>query len=112
MDETLLCCDGSSRGNPGQAGYGFVVRIHTGVFVYAESGGLGILSNFIAKFIACVSAMEWAINNQRYKVILQTDSKACVVALMNNKIPWFLVARCRELLQVFILFVIDKFIEK
>ncbi|XP_026442360.1 uncharacterized protein LOC113341855 [Papaver somniferum] len=93
VDETILCCDGASRGNPGQAGYGFIVRFHTGEFVYAESGGLGILSNYIVEFIASISALEWALNNHKFKVILQTDSKACVVALKNNKIPLFLVAR-------------------
>ncbi|XP_026451430.1 uncharacterized protein LOC113351705 [Papaver somniferum] len=92
-EEILLCCDGASRGNPGIAGYGFVVRNQYGDFVFAESGGLGVITNYIAEFIASVIALEWAIEHQKYKIILQLDSKACIHSLMQQKIPWFLLER-------------------
>ncbi|XP_026428348.1 uncharacterized protein LOC113324243 [Papaver somniferum] len=98
MDETILCCDGASRGNPGKAGYGFVVRNHIGNFVYAESGGLGVLANYIAEFIASIRALEWALENQNFKIIPQTDSKACATTLLNKKIPWFLMARWQRVI--------------
>ncbi|XP_026450641.1 uncharacterized protein LOC113350732 [Papaver somniferum] len=92
-EEILLCCDGASRGNPGITRYGFVVRNQCGDFVFAESGGLGVTANYIAEFIASIRALEWATEHQRYKIILQSDSKACIHSLMQQKIPWFLLAR-------------------
>ncbi|XP_026452010.1 uncharacterized protein LOC113352401 [Papaver somniferum] len=60
-NELLLCCDGASRGNPGNADYGFVVRNHVGAFIFAESGGLGITTNYVEEFISCIKALEWAV---------------------------------------------------
>ncbi|XP_026435168.1 uncharacterized protein LOC113332883 [Papaver somniferum] len=87
MDETLLCRDGAFRGNPGQAGYGFIVRNHIGNVVYAES-----------EFISSIRALEWALENQKFKIIMQTDSKACATTLLNKNIPWFLMARWQRVL--------------
>ncbi|XP_026398762.1 uncharacterized protein LOC113294590 [Papaver somniferum] len=96
-EEILLCCDGASRDNPDIAGYGFVVRNQYGDFVFAESGGLGVTTNYVAAFIASVRALEWAIKHQKYKIILQSDSKACIHSLMQQKIPWFLLARWQRM---------------
>ncbi|XP_026377976.1 uncharacterized protein LOC113272340 [Papaver somniferum] len=57
--DILLCCDGASRGNPGYAGYRFIARDSIGNFVTAESGGLGITTNFVAEIIGDVSSIEW-----------------------------------------------------
>ncbi|XP_026420221.1 uncharacterized protein LOC113316218 [Papaver somniferum] len=97
-DELLLCCDGASRGNLGIAGYGFIVRNSAGVFVYTETGGLGIVSNYVAKFIASIRALEWALENQKTKVILQSDSKACIISLIQQRIPWFLLVRWQKII--------------
>ncbi|XP_026459775.1 uncharacterized protein LOC113360481 [Papaver somniferum] len=97
-DELLLCCDGASRGNPGNAGYGFVARNHSGMFVFAESGGLGFTSNYVAEYMANIRAMEWAVENQHFKLIIQSDSKDCITSLKHDKIPWFLLARWQRIL--------------
>ncbi|XP_026433054.1 uncharacterized protein LOC113330462 [Papaver somniferum] len=80
-NELLLCCDGDARGNPGNAGYGFVVRNHVGAFIFAESGGLGITTNYVAEFISCIKALEWAVEKQSFHLIMQSDSSMCVKAL-------------------------------
>ncbi|XP_026410895.1 uncharacterized protein LOC113306135 [Papaver somniferum] len=97
-NELLLCCDGASRGNPGIAGYGFVVRNHFGSFIFAESGGLGITTNYVAEFISCIKALEWAVECLSFKLVLQSDSSMCVKALQQNKIPWFLLARWQRIM--------------
>ncbi|XP_026459417.1 uncharacterized protein LOC113360085 [Papaver somniferum] len=60
-EDILLCCDGASRGNPGTAGYGFIARNQYEDFVIAESGGLGVTTNYVAEFYASIRSMEWAI---------------------------------------------------
>ncbi|XP_026398770.1 uncharacterized protein LOC113294598 [Papaver somniferum] len=61
-------------------------------------GDLGVLTNYIVEFIASIRALEWALDNQKLKGILQTDSKACVISLMNKQIPWFLVEKWQRVI--------------
>ncbi|XP_026417176.1 uncharacterized protein LOC113312657 [Papaver somniferum] len=56
------------------------------------------LWNWLGEFIASIRALEWALENQKFKIILQTDSKACATTLLNKKIPWFLMARWQRVL--------------
>lgn len=99
--ETLLCCDGASlhleviRG--WQASYGFLVRDHIGTFVFAESGGMDITTNYIAEFLACIRDLDCAIEHQELRVILQNDSKACITAFMSQKLPWNICGRWKNI---------------
>ncbi|XP_026383544.1 uncharacterized protein LOC113279042 [Papaver somniferum] len=61
--ELLICCDGASIGNPGMPAYGFVIRDHMCAFIFAESRGLGVASNYVAEFFASIRGLEWASNN-------------------------------------------------
>ncbi|XP_026417291.1 uncharacterized protein LOC113312772 [Papaver somniferum] len=88
-ENLLFCCDGASRGNPGNAGYGFIVKDNSGSFITAESGGLGISTNFIAKIMGALCAMEWVVLNQKEKIIINSDSTAAISAFMKNKLSWF-----------------------
>ncbi|XP_026450722.1 uncharacterized protein LOC113350825 [Papaver somniferum] len=97
-NDLLLCCDGAARGNPGNAGYGFVVRNHVGAFIFAESGGLGITTNYVAEFISCIKALEWEVEQQSVQLILQSDSSMCVTALQKQKLHWLLLARWQKIM--------------
>ncbi|XP_026451544.1 uncharacterized protein LOC113351840 [Papaver somniferum] len=97
-NELLLCCDGAARGNPGNAGYGFVVRNHVGAFIFAETGGLGITTNYVAEFISCIKALEWAVDHHFFQLILQTDSSMCANALQQPNISWVLLARWKRIM--------------
>ncbi|XP_026378740.1 uncharacterized protein LOC113273196 [Papaver somniferum] len=90
---TLLCCDGASRGNLGNSGYGFIIRDHTGQFIAAESGGLGVTTNFVAEIMGTLCALEWAVKHNNLQVIVNTDSNAAMSVFSNNKLPWFVWAR-------------------
>lgn len=51
--------DGGSRGNPGQAAYGFVVK--TGGKIVKKAGGaLGVATNNFAEYTAVIRALEFA----------------------------------------------------
>ncbi|XP_026417322.1 uncharacterized protein LOC113312800 [Papaver somniferum] len=93
----LISCDGASRGNPGDAGYGFVRRKWDGEFIYAMSGGLGIGSNFLAEIVAILCAGEWAVNNNFYKVCFQTDSQAAIKVFQSQTVPWWSMTRWNKI---------------
>jgi len=67
--------DGGSRGNPGQAAYGFVVS-KNGNKIYEEGGKLGIQTNNYAEYTAVIKALDWIRNNisNSSKIDLYCDS--------------------------------------
>lgn len=68
--------DGGSRGNPGPAAYGTVVR--RGDEVVAEAGGyLGIATNNVAEYTGLLRGLE---------IIAELDPNARVEALLDSKL--------------------------
>lgn len=55
--------DGGSRGNPGPAAYGFVVK-DDGKTIYSENGFLGVATNNQAEYTAVLKAYEWLTNDK------------------------------------------------
>lgn len=54
--------------------------------IVAESGGLGVTTNFIAEIMSTIRALEWAVEHQKLKVIMNYDSSATVTAFTNQKL--------------------------
>lgn len=61
-----IFCDGGSRGNPGLAAYGFVVKIEKAT-VAKGLGVLGIATNNFAEYTAVIEALNWAQKNLKGK---------------------------------------------
>lgn len=97
QNQIVLCCDGASRGNPGVSGYGFIGRRHTGEFLIAFSGGLGISTNYVVEVLAILNAGEWAISEGHLEVIFRTDLAAVMLSFMKNKVPWFAENRWKKI---------------
>ena len=55
-------CDGGSRGNPGPAAWGFVVKVD-GKSIFKNRGYIGIATNNFAEYTACVKALSWLGQN-------------------------------------------------
>ena len=51
-------CDGGSRGNPGPAAYGFVVK-KDGKIIKEEGKAIGIATNNFAEYTAVIEALSW-----------------------------------------------------
>ncbi|XP_026428344.1 uncharacterized protein LOC113324240 [Papaver somniferum] len=85
----IICCDGASRGNPGEAGYRFICRQGTGEYMFAMLGGLGLATNLMAEIFVILCAGEWEINNNFLKVCFQTNSKASIAAFQSGEVPWW-----------------------
>ncbi|MCU1431851.1 MAG: bifunctional RNase H/acid phosphatase [Actinotalea sp.] len=70
--------DGGSRGNPGPAGYGALVRDTVGGTVLAERGGyLGVASNNVAEYSGLVAGLE---------AVREIDAEADVEVRMDSRL--------------------------
>lgn len=57
-----IFCDGGSRGNPGPAAYGFVVK-EGGKTIKSQGKTLGIATNNFAEYTAVIKALMWLSDN-------------------------------------------------
>src|SRR5690349_17721619 len=71
--------DGGSRGNPGPAGYGSVVRAHpTGEVLVERYGALGVTTNNVAEYTGLVEGLRAALELNATEVDVRMDSKLVV----------------------------------
>jgi len=59
----IIYTDGGSRGNPGQAAYGFIVYDHENTVIFEQGKRLGIATNNVAEYMGILSALEWVVEN-------------------------------------------------
>ena len=80
MNRRLLVeADGGSRGNPGAAGYGAVVRDARSGEVLAEvSESIGRATNNVAEYQALLHALSYAIEQGAKRVTICSDSELVV----------------------------------
>ena len=57
----IVEADGGSRGNPGHAGYGAVVRDESGTVLAERAGYLGIATNNVAEYNGLIAGLEAAL---------------------------------------------------
>ncbi|HVT89117.1 MAG TPA: ribonuclease HI family protein [Tepidisphaeraceae bacterium] len=79
MNETLtLEFDGGSRGNPGPAGIGIVVRAADGTPLVTLGRFIGRATNNVAEYRALITAMEKALELGAKKVQIRGDSELII----------------------------------
>jgi ribonuclease HI len=79
MDETLtLEFDGGSRGNPGPAGIGVVVRAADGTPLVTLGRFIGTCTNNVAEYRALITAMEEAKKLGAKKILIRGDSELII----------------------------------
>ncbi|MGB8961236.1 MAG: bifunctional RNase H/acid phosphatase [Pseudonocardiaceae bacterium] len=75
----IVEADGGSRGNPGPAGYGAVVRdADTGELLAEASGGLGTATNNVAEYSGLIAGLRAAVKEGARFVEARLDSKLVV----------------------------------
>ena len=57
-----IFADGGSRGNPGEAAYGFVVYDKNGNTIFEKGTRIGIATNNTAEYSAIIAALKWVEN--------------------------------------------------
>jgi broad specificity phosphatase PhoE/ribonuclease HI len=70
--------DGGSRGNPGPAGYGAVVRDTTGEVLLERYGSLGVTTNNVAEYTGLIHGLAAAHELNATDVDVRMDSKLVV----------------------------------
>lgn len=79
MTETLqLEFDGGSRGNPGPAGVGIVVRAQDGTPLVTLGQFIGRATNNVAEYRALITAMEQAKTLGAKKITIRGDSELII----------------------------------
>jgi broad specificity phosphatase PhoE/ribonuclease HI len=75
----IIEADGGSRGNPGPAGYGAVVRdADTGALLAEASGGLGTTTNNVAEYSGLIAGLRAAVKEGAQSAEARLDSKLVV----------------------------------
>jgi ribonuclease H / adenosylcobalamin/alpha-ribazole phosphatase len=75
----IIEADGGSRGNPGPAGYGAVVRdADTGELLAEASGGLGNTTNNVAEYSGLIAGLRAALKEGARSAEARLDSKLVV----------------------------------
>lgn len=82
-NKVFINSDGASRGNPGDAGYGFIIKENDKI-VYEGSGYLGKMTNNQAEYIALIKALEKAVALGYKKVELRLDSQLVVMQCLGR----------------------------
>lgn len=55
----IVNTDGASRGNPGKASYGYVIKNDTGVILHEEGKKLGVKTNNFAEYTGVLEALKY-----------------------------------------------------
>lgn len=63
----IVNTDGASRGNPGPASYGYVIRSTDGVILHQEGHTLGITTNNVAEYTGVLKALEYIKEKYAHK---------------------------------------------
>lgn len=75
----VIASDGGSRGNPGPAAIGAVVRdAESGELLASVSECIGVTTNNVAEYRALVAALELAAPFQARRVVARADSQLLI----------------------------------
>ncbi|HWA67055.1 MAG TPA: bifunctional RNase H/acid phosphatase [Mycobacteriales bacterium] len=84
MTRVIVEADGGSRGNPGPAGYGALVRdADTGEILREVAGGIGVASNNVAEYRGLIAGLREAVALGATEVEVRMDSKLVVMQMSN-----------------------------
>jgi len=76
--------DGASRGNPGEASYGFAVLDKNGKVLHKESEYIGRATNNVAEYTALLSALEFVLKKGISSVRICSDSLLLVKQILGE----------------------------
>ncbi len=84
----IIHSDGGSRGNPGNAAYGFVFLDETGDPIFEDGQYIGVTTNNEAEYQGLVAALETLLSFARLQEVealtIKLDSKLVVEQVLGN----------------------------
>ncbi|MDP6576785.1 MAG: ribonuclease HI family protein [Dehalococcoidales bacterium] len=78
LQKAIMWVDGASRGNPGPAAIGAIIKDEQGKLLARVSRNLGITTNNQAEYRAVIAALEIAISLGARQVAVNSDSDLVV----------------------------------
>ena len=78
MRNLIINCDGGSRGNPGKAGVGIVVRNENNEIIKEHCERIGVKTNNEAEYYALIKALELAGDYSGEEVLVYMDSELVI----------------------------------
>lgn len=84
--ELIIYTDGASRGNPGNAAYGFTVSDKKGKLIYQEGRYIGFSTNNVAEYTGVLRALTYVERNISETSLVEVfaDSRLIVEQLSGN----------------------------
>lgn len=86
--DLVINTDGASRGNPGEAAYGIVIRKRDGEILHQEGKILGINTNNFAEYTAILEAIRYVVDHFAHKgphtIEVLCDSLLAAEQLLGN----------------------------
>jgi len=84
-ENVVLEADGGSRGNPGPAGFGALIRDADSGDVIAEAAeSIGRATNNVAEYRGLIAALEWARARGEKALHVRSDSLLLVQQMLGN----------------------------
>lgn len=85
----VINTDGASRGNPGAASYGYLIKdANSGAILHEEGKRIGVTTNNIAEYTAVLKSLEYVKNRYSYKaphkIEVISDSQLIAQQLAGN----------------------------
>lgn len=78
----VINTDGASRGNPGPASYGYIIKTSDGVIMHQEGRALGINTNNFAEYTGVLEALRYIQSHYNHKaphiILVRADSQLLV----------------------------------
>ncbi|CAN6476199.1 unnamed protein product [Victoria cruziana] len=83
MDTCVLEFDGASKGNPGKAGAGAILRMDGGTTICRLREGVGVATNNFAEYRAVILGMKCALRKGFTRIKVQGDSMLVCMQIQN-----------------------------
>ncbi|MEK7483072.1 MAG: ribonuclease HI family protein, partial [Planctomycetota bacterium] len=80
-ENIMLYTDGASRGNPGPAGYGFLISDSAGKEIFSDCGSLGETTNNVAEYEALFYGLQACLTHRVKQVQIRADSELMIKQL-------------------------------
>lgn len=78
LNRIYVHIDGASKGNPGEAGIGVVIKDSEGKIIKRYNGYIGIKTNNEAEYVALKKGLELALGYCRKHITILSDSELIV----------------------------------
>lgn len=83
--DLIIYTDGASRGNPGQASYGYIIYARGGEILRQEGRILGVTTNNVAEYTGVLEAYKYILkkwgSEDSLKIELRADSRLVIEQL-------------------------------